>query len=87
MTELDLGGGPTDEPWIDTTDPFYMTNARIECLKYIRLLRSLFGREPLGSTFKIKVVKHREGDYLTVMYIGDMEYMCDRVNKLPEHWR
>ncbi len=87
-----LGAGPGDEECAQVGSPDYYPRAKAECIRYIALLRKMFGAEPEGARLVTKSNAHDYGSYLEVVvkYDFDNEAATDyafKVEKgLPATW-
>jgi hypothetical protein len=58
---LSLGPVPSDEPCAQVGEEHYAIRARIECTRFIALLRETFGPEPSGAWLSTKAFDHDYG--------------------------
>lgn len=64
---INIGPVPPEEDCAQVGSADYPHRARIECQKYIELLRKHLGDEPAGARLKIKSFSHDFGSYLEVV--------------------
>jgi hypothetical protein len=64
---LPIGSCPTDEDCAAVGHPDYEANARLECLRFIELLRKINGNEPEGAELLICANPHDFGTYYDVV--------------------
>jgi hypothetical protein len=91
-TYLSLAPAPVEEDCAQVGTADYHTKARAECQRFIALLRTKFGPEPVGARFAIKSFPHDFGDYLEVVCYFDetlpasVEYAYHCEDNLPATW-
>ena len=71
---LYYGPTPVEEDCVQLSDPNYMELAKIECQRFIDLLRSKFGPEPKGARLFIKSQPYDFGAYMEVVCQFDTDY-------------
>lgn len=62
-----LGPCPADETCVGVDDPAYEALGPLQCLRWIKLLRSTFGPEPDGARLFVKANPHDLGTYHEVV--------------------
>jgi len=61
---LALAPAPVEEDCAQVGTADYTIQARAECRRFITLLRTKFGPEPVGARLAIKTFAHDFGDYV-----------------------
>lgn len=85
------GTAPNAEPCAQLGEDDYLRNARIEAHAYIKLLRRVYGGNPIGTRFSVTRCQHDFGMYLDIRFYFDDEdqrhvaYM-DRLENGCDHW-
>jgi hypothetical protein len=90
---MDIGCNPCDEPCVSLGEEDYYPRARVECLRFIELIRKKLGEEPPGAHLKVKSNPHDFGSYLSVVvYFDDSDeearnfaYLCE--SEAPRTWQ
>ena len=67
LEHLFIGSSPTDESCAQVGQDNYMEESRIECRRFIDLIRKKFGDEPEKTRLAIKSSPHDFGTYLEVV--------------------
>ena len=62
-----IGSSPCDEPCAQLGSENYLQRAKGECLRFIDLIRSVCGQEPVGAFLAIKGFAHDFGTYYEVV--------------------
>ena len=89
---IEIGCAPVEEEVAQVGTDDYHLKAHDQCTKYIKLLRSKFGKEPDGAELKIKYFQHDFGTYMEVVcwYDDDkresVDYAFELEREQPEHW-
>jgi hypothetical protein len=89
---LSLAPAPVEEDCAQMGTAEYPMQARVECRRFIALLRKKFGPEPEGARLAIKSFPHDFGDYLEVVCYFDetlpesVEYAYRCEDDLPATW-
>jgi len=89
---VSLGPLPSDESCAQIGDANYAVQARMECTRFIALLRATFGPEPSGAWLTTKAFDHDYGTYYEVVcYFNprapasiDYAFRCER--EAPTSW-
>ncbi len=92
METIWLGSSPADEPCPQLGDEDYEEMARATCKRYMDLIRSVLGPEPLGCHLRTRGLRHDFGEYFEVVVEFDPEdrraseyaYRCD--SERPVTW-
>ena len=89
---ITLGTTPYDELCACVGEENYHDRALQECNRYMKLLRKIFGLEPLGARFGVKWFDHDFGAYVEVVCYyntelpASMDYAFRCENELPATW-
>jgi hypothetical protein len=87
---ISIGCAPCDEDCAQVGEDNYLANAKIECQRFIDLIRKIHGSEPLGARLRIKRNQHDMGSYLDVecVYSDQVseDYAIKVENNLPARW-
>lgn len=92
MSSINIGPCPTDETPHQLGSRNYAHNAIVECNRYKKLIRKLFGPEPSGTKLYVKSNEHDFGTYyeLACWFQEDInhakEYAYKVENEQPEKW-
>lgn len=65
--QIALGPAPPNEDCAQVGQEDYTERARLECRRYIELLRRKLGHEPMGARLTTKSFPHELGQYLEVV--------------------
>ena len=90
---MDIGSSPCDESCVSVGEPDYYERARVECARFIDLIRKKLGDEPPGARLATKSFPHDFGSYLEVVcHFDDSDeeasnyaYLCE--SEAPRTWQ
>lgn len=89
---IELGSAPVDEECVQVGTENYAALGRKECLRFINLLRKIFGDEPGSARLCFKSFPHDFGNYYEVVCYYDendksaIEYAFNIEGNLPLTW-
>lgn len=89
---INLGSTPPEESCAQVGSPDYLERARIECARYIQLIRAALGPEPTGARLATKLFPHEFGGYYEVVCHFDdtlpesLEYALRAESEAPTTW-
>lgn len=89
---VNLSCVPYNEEEVQVGDPDYARKARIQCNLYIKLLRQIFGEEPVSASFRITSNPHDFGTYYDLRcefderYEAAKEYAYNVEKNEPDVW-
>ena len=89
---LVIGSAPHEEDCVQVGDPHYYRKMLVECLRFIELLRTMFGPEPEGAELRIKAFEHDFGTYHEVvcwydtMFPASFAYAQRCEEEMPDTW-
>ena len=92
MNYITIGPAPCDEDCVQVGADDYHERARPECKRFIALIRSTLGPEPMGARLAIKSFPHDFGTYEEVVCYYDenseeaTEYAFKCESDSPSHW-
>ena len=92
MDSLSIGSSPTDEKCAQVGQSDYAKQAKLECLRFIALLRAVHGEEPYGARLYVKSNPHDFGTYYEVECMYDegsgeaVAYALKCEGKTPRTW-
>lgn len=64
---IDIGSTPCEEECAQVGSEDYLKKARVECKRFMELIRKKLGPEPPGAELRIKSNPHDFGTYLEVV--------------------
>ncbi len=89
---IDIGSSPVEEDCAQVGSDDYRSRARVECTRFIELIRQTLGDEPEGARLAVVSNPHDFGDYLSVVcWYEDtneeaIEYAFRCENDAPIEW-
>lgn len=71
---IELGQTPPEEDCAQLGSDGYSSQARVECQRYIQVIREKMGQEPEGAKLAIKSAEHEFGTYYEVVCYYDDKF-------------
>ena len=93
MAYIEIGPAPADEDCVQVGTPDYVQLARVECSRFIELIKKRVGKPPEGVRLAVKSSPHDFGDYLEVVCYFEpdnkeaVEYAYRCESEAPTRWK
>ncbi len=89
---LEIGSSPANEDCAQVGSPDYAERSRMECKRFIELIRAKLGVEPEGAVLSVKSFPHDLGSYREVIcyyddqYPASVDYAFKVESEAPTQW-